>query len=144
MRIAAAISRAFPAPFDVLERRLGAGTAVLVQFLKLFIGKVLDRSEFILCALHSEHEFRQFELDRQRVPVLRILNQEYHKESDDCGAGVDHQLPSIAVIKEWSCNDPCDDHCEREEKRDGMTSPQGSRVGEFREFLRCERRIVSR
>ena len=108
---------------DVLTGHIRARSAIIVQLLKLFIGEILDRSELILCPLHCQHELRQFELDRKRVAVLRILDQEYHQKSHDCRAGVDHQLPSVAVIEHRAGHDPGDHNGERQQERDRMAGP---------------------
>jgi len=93
---------------DVLTGHIRARSAIIVQLLKLFIGEILDRSELILCPLHCQHELRQFELNRKRVTVLRVLDQEHHQKCHDSRAGVDHELPSIAVIEYRAGQDPDD------------------------------------
>ena len=45
------------------------------------------------------NELIEFQMDRFRIAVLRILNQEHHQESDDGRAGVDDQLPRIGKMK---------------------------------------------
>jgi hypothetical protein len=41
-------------------------------------------------AFHGPDQFIQFYLDRLRIAVLGILDEENHKEGDDCRAGIDH------------------------------------------------------
>ena len=37
-----------------------------------------------------------------RVAHLGILDQENHEEGHDCGAGIDDELPSVAVAEHWA------------------------------------------
>ena len=83
----------------MLESYFGAAAAIVVQFIEFFVSKILDRGEFILGSLHGKDQFGQLELDRQCVAVLRILNQKHHQERDDGGAGIDDQLPCVAVVE---------------------------------------------
>jgi hypothetical protein len=49
-------------------------------------------------------------MDRFRIPVLRILNQEHHQKSDDGRTGIDDQLPRIGKMKSRAGQRPdCDD-----------------------------------
>jgi hypothetical protein len=67
-------------------------------------------------------------MDRFRIPVLRILNQEHHQESDDGRAGIDDQLSRVGKMKGRTEQRPdCDDE-NRDAKRpgaaeDGRCSP---------------------
>ncbi len=60
---------------------------------ELIIGEILDRGKFVFRPLHGEDQFGQFQLDRHCIPILGVLNQEYHQKGDDRGAGIDNQLP---------------------------------------------------
>ena len=99
---------------DVLTSHLRTSSAIIVQLLKLFIGQVLDRGELVLRPLHRQHELRQFELYRKSVAVLRVLDQEYHQKCHDGGAGIDHELPSIAVVEYRAGRYPDNHNSERE------------------------------
>jgi hypothetical protein len=46
--------------------------------------------------LFGADQLVEFDLDRLRVAVLVVLQQEHHEEGDDRGAGVDRQLPGVA------------------------------------------------
>jgi hypothetical protein len=54
-------------------------------------------------------QFIELQLECQGVAVLRVLYEEDHQEGDDCRAGIDDELPRIAVVKDGSCNRPPDD-----------------------------------
>jgi len=99
-RFAAAIfARTGFSALNVLKGHLGTGATIVVQLLELLIGEVLDCSELIFRPLHCQHEFRQFELNRKRVAVLRVLDQEYHQKRHDGRASIYHQLPGVAVAE---------------------------------------------
>ena len=72
-------------------------------------------------------------LQRKCVAVLGVLNEEDHQEGDDGGAGVDDQLPGIAVTEDRPAHGPADDDQHRADERPGMTRSAGSLVGELRE-----------
>lgn len=38
-------------------------------------------------------------MERNHVPVLGVLDQEHHEESDDRGAVVDNKLPTIGIVE---------------------------------------------
>src|SRR5687768_1322621 len=60
----------------------------------------------ILCTFHSSYQLIQLDLHGLSITVLRILNEKYHQESDNGGAGVDHQLPGITKFENRSCKRP--------------------------------------
>ena len=122
--------------FQICQRYLAARAAFVVQFFKFFVGEILDGGEFVLRALHRQHQFRQFELDRQRVAVLGVLDQENHQERDDGGAGVDDQLPGVAVIEDRAQSRPTPGRprLRQECRRDAR--PMRGRVGEMEKCRR--------
>ena len=124
---------------DVLKGHLRTSSAIIVQLLKLFIGEILNCSELVFRPLHCQHELRQFELNRKRVAVLRVLDQEHHQECHDGRAGVNHQLPSIAVLEYRSGQDPDDDQCDRKQKCQWMAGPERYRMRKPGKLL-CQRR----
>ncbi len=65
--------------------------------------------------LGGADQFIKLELDRRRVAVLRVLDQEHHQEGDDGGPGVDDQLPGVAVVEQGPGQEP------QREDRDGGT-----------------------
>ena len=66
-------------------------------------------------------------MNRFRIAVLRILDQEHHEEGDNRRAGVNDQLPRIRVMKGGAGYDPDDDCGDRRAKRPRRAeSPGGS------------------
>ena len=106
-----------------------------MQLLELIVAEILDRGEFVLCALHCQNEFGQLELDRQDVAVLRVLDQENHQERDDRGRRVDHELPCVAVMKERAGRRPHDHKGDGHHKGGGSTGHRGKVAREFRKPL---------
>jgi hypothetical protein len=66
---------------------------LLLQTSELFVGEVLEIDEVVAGGFHGADELMELELDRLRLAVLRVLNDEHHEERDDRRAGVDRQLP---------------------------------------------------
>jgi hypothetical protein len=48
----------------------------------------------------------EFRLDGGTVSVLRVLNEENHQKSDDCGRCVDEKLPSLGKTHRGPGNEP--------------------------------------
>lgn len=98
-----------------------------MQFL---IGEALEIDQMIARSTGGANQFVQFQMDRFRVAVLRVLNQEYHQESDDGGAGVNDQLPGIRVMKKVAGGGP--DHDNRDGDDESPRGPEdsGSAPGE--------------
>jgi hypothetical protein len=44
-------------------------------------------------------DFIQFQVNGAGVSVLRILDQKYHKGSDDGGTRINNELPGIGVVE---------------------------------------------
>jgi hypothetical protein len=76
--------------------------------LKYVIGRLLDAGEVVARVLGGDDQFVELQLERQRISVLRCLNEKHHQKGDDGGAGVDHQLPGIAVIENRASYRPYD------------------------------------
>lgn len=56
-------------------------------------------------------------LNGSPIPVLRVLDQEHHKERNDGRAGVDDQLPRLRKLEKWSRIGPDDDSGDAKNKR---------------------------
>jgi hypothetical protein len=66
-------------------------------------------------------------MNRFRIAVLRILDQEHHEECYNSGAGVNDQLPRIRVMKGGAGYDPDNDYgAGRAERPRCAESPGGS------------------
>jgi hypothetical protein len=55
----------------------------------------------------SGNQLIELQVNRERLLVLRSLNQKHHQERDDRGAGVDDQLPGFAVFQPRPERTPC-------------------------------------
>jgi hypothetical protein len=53
----------------------------------------------LLGALESRDKLVQLQMDRQRVLVLRTLDEKHHQERDNGCTGIDHELPRVRVTK---------------------------------------------
>jgi hypothetical protein len=50
----------------------------------------LDTGHLVSRILGRDNQFVKLQLERERIAVLRGLNQEHHKERDDRGSGVNY------------------------------------------------------
>jgi hypothetical protein len=66
------------------------------RFLDFFIRRLLDAGNVIACSLGRQDQFVEFQLQGQRVAVLRRLDQKDHQERHDCRTRVNDELPGIA------------------------------------------------
>jgi hypothetical protein len=66
---------------------------------QLLVGEVLDVDETIARGIGNRDELVELGLQRPRVLVLRMLNQEHHQERHDGRTRVDDELPSIREQK---------------------------------------------
>jgi len=77
---------------------LGHGNQLLVVFVKyanLVFGKVLDIDQSVTGSLHGDDNLIELQMYRQRILVLRSLNQKHHQKGDNGRARVYHQLPGV-------------------------------------------------
>jgi hypothetical protein len=56
---------------------------------------------------------------------LGILNQKNHQKCDDSCASVNHQLPSVAVMKNWASDNPNQDDANRNDKYGRASAKMG-------------------
>ena len=91
--------------FVVLGSRARA-SKLFFKPLQLFVGKILEVDEFIARVFDRPDELVQFQMNCFGVPVLRILNQEYHQERDNGRAGINNELPGVRKMKRWSGRGP--------------------------------------
>ena len=109
---------------------------------ELIIGEVLDSGKFVFRTLHREDQFGQFQLNRHCIPILGVLNQEYHQKGDDRSAGIDNQLPCVAVAEQRSCRGPDDDHGDSKQECYRMSCPCGDRMREPGKLRHQMRRMI--
>jgi hypothetical protein len=110
--------------------RLSTRTEILVKLFQFYFRQIFDRGKSVLGAFHRNDELGQLGLQRQGVAVLGILDEKNHQEGDDRRRGVDHELPSVAVAKGWTCDGPKNDEACREQKRSGRTRHPSCRMRE--------------
>jgi hypothetical protein len=70
----------------------------------------------IMRPLRRPDQFVQLQLDRRRIAVLGVLDQEDHQEGHDRRPGIDHQLPGIGKSENRPRHDPDKDHPHRQHK----------------------------
>jgi hypothetical protein len=68
------------------------------------------------------------------VPVLGVLNQKNHQESDDGRRRVDDQLPGIVVVKPGPGSSPHADKHHGDQEGTWLTGVLGEPLAEKREF----------
>src|SRR3954468_17150563 len=73
---------------------------------------MLDADELLARLVDRSQQLVELGLHCCGVAVLAVLNQEDHQESDNGGAGVDHQLPSVGIMEERAGCGPNDDHAD--------------------------------
>src|SRR5918911_188775 len=57
-------------------------------------------------SVYGSDQFVKLQLHGSTVPILCVLDQEYHKERNDGRAGIYNQLPGIAEPKKWAASSP--------------------------------------
>jgi hypothetical protein len=82
---------------------------------------VLDVDHLVVRLVNRLNDLVEFEVNRARIPVLRILDQEHDQKCDDSRAGIDYELPGIGVVEVRTCNEP-----ERDGSEGGEERPLGS------------------
>ena len=87
-------------------RRIGPGAQLLVKILQLLLGEIFDGGETVLGALHRNDQLGKLKLESHRVAILCVLNEKHHEKRNDGRAGVDDELPSVAVVKQGPSDRP--------------------------------------
>jgi hypothetical protein len=85
--------------------------------LEFVVGQVLDVNHLVLRLVDRFNDLIELEVNRARIPVLRILDQEYDQKCDDSRAGIDNELPGIGIVEVRTCNEPKRDCSEGGEER---------------------------
>ena len=88
-----------------------------MRLLELFVSGLFDVGDVIVGVFHRQNELRQFDLESLCVVVLRVLNKKDHEESYDRRAGIDDELPGVAVVKDRATYAPHQDHRDRRQKK---------------------------
>jgi len=100
----------------LFTRMLGEGEVFLSDLVQFLLVHFLKIEHHVSGSASRTNDLIQFYLQSFRVPVLGVLNKKNHEERNDGCTGVDHQLPGIAIPKEWSCQCPSDNYCAREKE----------------------------
>jgi hypothetical protein len=87
------------------------------ESLEFVVGQVLDVDHLVLRLVDRFNDLIEFEVNRARIPVLRILDQEHDQKCDDSRAGIDNELPGIGVLEVRARNEPQRDRSEGGEER---------------------------
>src|SRR5437667_10637820 len=84
------------------------------ELIQVLVGKFLKIDKFIAGFGERANDLIQLQVDRFGVPVLCVLNQEHHQESDDGCASVDDELPGVREMKSRARYRPDRDDEQRE------------------------------
>jgi hypothetical protein len=72
------------------------------------------------------------------VPILGVLNQEYHEKGDDSRGGVNDQLPSVGKMKSGASEEPDGNHKHSSSKCPGAAENHGRMARENAERVADE------
>ena len=76
--------------------------------------------------VHGLNDLVQLQVNCPGIPVLGVLDQEDNKKRYDRRSRIDHQLPSIRVMKIGSRDEPDQDREQGDKERPFRTDPVGS------------------
>lgn len=95
---------------DVIFHELRAQLLIpCMDEIQLLVTKLFDVHHLVSCLVDRVNEFIQFEVDRTRVSILGVLNDEHHEERDDRRSSIYDKLPGIRVVEERSRDRPNSD-----------------------------------
>jgi len=100
---------------------------ILLNDPKLLFTHILYVHEAVTGKLMGSDKFIEFELDGEGIFLLRLLDEEHHKERNNAGAGVNEELPGFGVMEDGAGNAPEDDQDEGDDESVG--TPRG--LGDF-------------
>ena len=115
----------------VNERRvlLAESSELLLHGFEFCIRHVVELNKTGSGSLDPAQEFIQLERHNFGLSVLRILDEEYHQESDDRRPGVDKELPGVRKFEIRALEAPCDDGEHRNQKGPGRSHGVGHALG---------------
>ena len=85
--------------------------------LNFLLGKRLDTNQGVSRCGHPD-QLVKLSLNSGPVPILRVLNDEYHQKGDDCCTGVDDELPSVGEMKQRPGQCPCRNEQQSNDERE--------------------------
>jgi hypothetical protein len=98
--------------------------------------QLLEIDHFVPCSAYRPNQLVELDLNRPRVPVLGVLNQEDHEERHDRRGGVDHQLPGIGEPEQRADGEPHHDQEHGHAEAGSMTRDRRNAPGESAEPAR--------
>src|SRR4029453_2394316 len=96
---------------------------VLLQGEELLLRESLNIDEAVAGALESRDKLVQLQMDRQRVLVLRTLDEKHHQERDNGCSRIDHELPCVGETESGPKRGPYDDGTDGAGERVSAPSP---------------------
>ena len=102
----------------------------MTEPLEVLITEVLDSDQLIPGLFRDADELIQLHVDRGRIPVQRVLDEEDHEEGEDRGGRIDDELPSIGEMEDGPGEGPAERHQDGDPKREAVTHPSGGQGGE--------------
>src|SRR5688572_16076261 len=102
----------------LLARALGDLGVLAADFVELLLLELFEIEQRIVRTARRANELVELDLYRGAVAVLRVLDEEHHEESDDCRAGVDHELPRVAETEERARDRPYGNGSHRKPERE--------------------------
>lgn len=97
------------------------------EFLHFGFGQVLYANEVIFPVTRT-YQFVELGLDCRAIPILSVLDEEHHQESDDRCSGVDHELPCFREAEVRSGHSPEDDRRQTDGKGPRCAGGVGDRL----------------
>lgn len=101
---------------------------VRLQHVEFLLAQRFDINQPVAGPVHGGDQLVELQVNRQRVLVLRPLNQKDHQEGDDGRAGVDHELPRVGEPEDRSGDGPRDDDRRCRGETGGAAGPCGDRL----------------
>src|SRR5690349_1083299 len=84
---------------NVRARTFGERFVVVSDVRKLVLLELFEIQQRDVSAGGAADELIQLHLDRLRIAVLRVLDEEHHEKGDDRRSRIDDELPCIAEVK---------------------------------------------
>jgi hypothetical protein len=92
------------------------GFVRLAQLVYLKFRQAFHVDYLILGFVYGVDKLIQLQMDRFRVPVLRVLNEKHHQKCNDRCPGIDDQLPGVRIMKNRTGKAPHDNDGDRDQK----------------------------
>jgi hypothetical protein len=100
--------KSLPCPFlcNPISGFFCKGSTILAVFFNFVLCEIVDSYKAILGHFVTTDQLIEFGLYRCTITILRVLNDENHKEGYDCRAGIYHKLPSIRILEQRPSHRP--------------------------------------